>query len=36
VTREQQEHVDTIRGCSDASLSLMNDILDVAKIDAGK
>jgi signal transduction histidine kinase len=36
VTAEQQENVDTIRGCSEALLSLVNDILDVAKIDAGK
>ncbi len=36
VTGEQQKHVDTIRSCSDALLSLMNAILDVAKIDAGK
>ena len=36
VTERQQEYVDTIRSCSDALLSLMNAILDVAKIDAGK
>ena len=36
VTEEQQEHVDTIRGCSEALLRLVDDILDMAKIDAGK
>jgi len=36
VTAEQQENVDTIRSCSEALLSLVNAILDAAKIDAGK
>ena len=36
VTEGQRENVDTIRGCSEALLSLVNAILDVAQIDAGK
>jgi signal transduction histidine kinase len=36
VTEEQQEHVDTIRNCGEALLSLVDDILDLAKIESGK
>jgi signal transduction histidine kinase/ActR/RegA family two-component response regulator len=36
VTPEQREHVDTIRGCGEALLSLVDDILDLAKIESGK
>jgi signal transduction histidine kinase len=36
VTEEQQEHVDTIRSCGEALLILVNDILDLAKVEAGK
>jgi signal transduction histidine kinase/ActR/RegA family two-component response regulator len=36
LTEEQQEHVDTIRSCGEALLSLVDGILDLAKIEAGK
>jgi len=36
VTVEQQEYVDTIRSCGDALLSLVDGILDLAKMEAGK
>ena len=35
-TATQQEHIKTVRVCSDALLGLVNNILDSSKIDAGK
>ena len=36
VTEEQAEYVDTLRKSSDALLAILNDILDLSKIQAGK
>lgn len=36
LTREQQEFVDTVRDCSQSLLTVLDDVLDLARIDAGK
>ncbi len=36
LTEEQREHIDTIRQSGDALLSLVNEILDFSKMEAGK
>jgi len=35
ISAEQREHLDTIRVCGDTLLQLVNDIMDVAKVEAG-
>ncbi|HIG74779.1 MAG TPA: sensor histidine kinase [Bacteroidetes bacterium] len=36
LTAEQQDYVDTIRASSDTLLAIINDVLDVSKIEAGR
>ncbi|GIZ48579.1 hypothetical protein CKM354_001163300 [Cercospora kikuchii] len=36
LTKEQEEHADSIRVCADTLLSVINDILDFSKLEAGK
>jgi PAS domain S-box-containing protein len=36
VSGEQRDHLDTIRICGDTLLQVVNDIMDVAKVEAGK
>jgi signal transduction histidine kinase/tetratricopeptide (TPR) repeat protein len=36
LSREQEEHADSIRVCADTLLSVINDILDFSKLEAGK
>jgi len=36
LTKEQREHVETIRNSTEALLSIINDILDFSKVEAGK
>ncbi|MCS7338354.1 MAG: response regulator, partial [Verrucomicrobiae bacterium] len=36
LTREQRGYVETIHSCGNSLLAILNDILDLAKIDAGK
>ena len=34
--RENRQHLEIVKACSDSLLSVINDILDFSKIDAGK
>ncbi len=36
LTREQRDHLEAVRASSDALLTIINDLLDFSKIDAGK
>lgn len=36
LTKEQEEHADSIRVCADTLLSVINDLLDFSKLEAGK
>lgn len=36
LNKEQQEYVATVKGCSQSLVSLINDILDLSRIEAGK
>jgi PAS domain S-box-containing protein len=36
LTPEQREYLDTVKSCADSLLNVINDILDFAKIEAGK
>ncbi len=36
LTREQREHLEAVRSSADALLTIINDLLDFSKIDAGK
>ncbi|MCA9639058.1 MAG: response regulator [Polyangiaceae bacterium] len=36
LTREQREYLDTVRGSADALLTVINDVLDFSRIEAGK
>jgi signal transduction histidine kinase/ActR/RegA family two-component response regulator len=36
VTKEQAEYLETMQSCGDSLLQLVNDILDLSKVDAGK
>jgi signal transduction histidine kinase len=36
ITEEQKEYVDTVRSCGEILLHLVNDILDLSKIESGK
>jgi signal transduction histidine kinase/predicted ATPase/serine/threonine protein kinase len=36
LSKEQEEHADSIRVCADTLLSVINDILDFSKLEAGK
>jgi signal transduction histidine kinase/FixJ family two-component response regulator len=36
LTQEQKEHVDVIQSCGEMLLTLVNDVLDLSKIEAGK
>jgi two-component system, sensor histidine kinase and response regulator len=36
LTKVQREHLETVKTCADALLTLMNDVLDFSKVEAGK